>query len=49
MGQDVQDVVLEFQEAYSLIRAHVLTAYGLSAWYQQVGGINQGGGLDPLN
>ena len=41
-------MVRELLEVYNLIRAHVLTAYGLSAWYQQVGGIIQGGGLDPL-
>ena len=40
--------VEEFLEAYQQIRTHVLTAYGLSAWYEQLGGIIQGGGLDPL-
>ena len=33
LGRDIQDVVREFMEAYNLIRANVLTPYGLSPWY----------------
>ena len=41
-------IILQMLDVYTEIRTFVVTAYGLSEWYAQLGGVMQGGGLDPL-
>ena len=44
LGPGVQGVVKEFVHAYNILCVHVVTAYGLPVWYQQLEGLVQGGG-----
>ena len=37
-------IILQMLDAYTEIRTFVVTAYGLSEWYAQLGGVMQGGG-----
>ena len=41
-------IILQMLDVYTEIRTFLVTAYGLSEWYAQLGGVMQGGGLDPL-
>ena len=50
IGEEGGGIAREILEFCAEIRTHVVTAFGLSEWYAQRGGVVRGGGggLDPL-